>query len=71
MEISEQAATGEDSILRNISETRKLWTEAATTKNTKMLQPGRKVFRKGITRELYFSLGGLMEDYVVVNFLSF
>jgi len=43
MEISEQT-TGEDSILRNISETRKLWTNAAETKkDTKMLQPAKKV----------------------------
>lgn len=43
MEISEEAR-GEDSILRNISETRKLWTDAATTKNTNMLQPAKKSY---------------------------
>lgn len=43
MEITENAS-GEDSILRNIEETRKLWTEQGQRKkDTKMLQPSTKV----------------------------
>ena len=42
MEITD--ASGEDSILRNIEETRKLWTEQGEAKkDTKMLQPSTKV----------------------------
>ena len=42
MEITD--ASGEDSILRNIEETRKLWTEQGEAKkHTKMLQPSTKV----------------------------
>ena len=47
MEISEQTS-GEDSILRNITETRKLWSDAAVSKNTKMLQPATKVLKISI-----------------------
>ena len=44
MEIGDQSGSAEDSILKNITETRDLWKSAQNpNQNTKMLQPREKV----------------------------
>ena len=43
MEIGQQGESVEDSILKNLSETRDLWRSQESNQNTKMLQPKSKV----------------------------
>ena len=43
MEIGQQGESVEDSILKNLSETRDLWKSQESNQNTKMLQPKSKV----------------------------
>ena len=43
MEIGEQSGSAEDSILKNINQTRDLWNSSQNPQNTKMLQPREKV----------------------------
>ena len=43
MEIGEQSGSTEDSILKNITETRDLWKSVDSDQNTEMLQPRGKV----------------------------
>jgi len=44
MEIGQQGESVEDSILKNLSETRDLWKSQESNQNTKMLQPKSKQY---------------------------
>ena len=52
MEIGQQGESVEDSILKNLSETRDLWRSQESNQNTKMLQPKSKVIMIAIIVDL-------------------
>ena len=52
MEIGQQGESVEDSILKNLSETRDLWRSQESNQNTKMLQPKSKVIMIAIIMDL-------------------
>ena len=52
MEIGQQGESVEDSILKNLSETRDLWRSQESNQNTKMLQPKSKVIMIAIIMHL-------------------